>query len=245
MIALLSFAALIVLILLLLIFGAARLHVVYSGDVRVIASLLGIRFTVFSDKKSAKKKSLVKCRNPQKALKKEQRLLEKQKKKQEKQAQKRKLKATKKKKKTTKTASGEVVEPNLVEKIEMVSVLLRELYTETHGKLRVRVKALHISVGTDDAAKTAILYGLVLQSVSCLLGWIDTTFTRLRHKDGELSVTADYTSGKCRANLHIVCSISLLRGIIVVLRLLSAKDREEKIALEKAKERLAANSKVA
>ena len=151
-----------------------------------------------------------------------------------------KLKADKKKKKKQAAQKkGNVVKTNLAEKIEMVLELLKEMHAQTNGKLRIRVKALHISVGTDDAAKTAILYGVVLQSVSCLIGWIDTNFNRLRHKDGEMSVTTDYVSGKCHANVHIVCGVPLIRGLKIALHMLYIKDQQERIAQKKAKKRLA------
>lgn len=235
-IVLLSFAALIVLTLLLLFLGVAKLHVVFDGEVKVIASVLGIRFRIFPAKKDKKKKPLVECRNPKRALKKEQKLAAKQKKK----AKKQQLKSDKKKKKKQAVKKkSNVVKTNLAEKIDMVLELLKELHSQTNGKLRIRVKALHISVGTDDAAKTAILYGVVLQSVSCLIGWIDTSFNRLKHKDGEMSVTADYISGKCHANVHIVCGVTLIRGLKIALHMLYVKDQQERIAQKKAKKRLA------
>ena len=238
MIVLLSFVALIVLTLLLLIFGVAKLHVVFDGEVKVIASVLGIRFRIFPAKKEEKEKPLVECRDPKKALNRECRILAKQQKKERQQ----RLKAEKKKKKEQAAQKkGKVVQTNPAEKVEMILAILRELYEQTNGKIRIRVKALHISVGTDDAAKTAILYGVVLQSVSCLVGWIDTVFNHLEHKDGEMSVTTDYVSGQCHANIHIVGRVSLLRGLRIALHMLSVKEQQERIAQKKAKKRLAQN----
>ncbi len=233
MITLLAIVAFIALIFLLLLFGVAKIHVMLNGEVKVVASVFGIRFTLLPGKKKARKQELVECRSPEKALKKERKILAKQKK----EEQKKRRKA--KKKKADRGSTAAAIQTNLPEKLDMVSALLKELYAQTNGKIRIRVKALHISVGTDDAAKTALLYGVVLQSVSCLVGWIDTSFNRLRHRDGEMSVTADYLSGKCHANIDIVCGISLLRGVIILLRMLSAKEKQERIALKKARKRLA------
>lgn len=233
MITLLSVVAFIALIFLLLLLGVAKVHVMLDGEVKVVASVFGIRFTLFPSEKTTKKKALVECKNPEKALKKERKLLAKQ------QAKERKKRQKAKKEKAAKSRTGTAIQTNLPEKLDMVLALLKELYAQTHGKIRIRVKALHISVGTDDAAKTALLYGVVLQSVSCLVGWLDTSFNRLRHRDGEMSVTADYLSGKCHANIDIVCGISLLRGVIILLRMLSEKEKQERIALKKAKKRLA------
>lgn len=233
MITLLSLVAFLALLVLLLLLGVAKIHVVLDSEVKVVASVFGIRFTLFPSKKEARKQAPVECRNPEKTLRKERKLLAKQQKKE----QKKRRKA--KKEKASRGRTGMAVQTNLPEKLDMVLALLKELYAQTNGKIRIRVKAFHISVGTDDAAKTALLYGVVLQSVSCLVGWLDTSFNRLRHKDGEMSVTADYLSGKCHASIDIVCGVSLLRGCIILVRMLSAKEKQERIALKKAKKRLA------
>ena len=52
--------------------------------------------------------------------------------------------------------------------------------------------ALRISCGGEDAAKTAIKFGLVNMAVGNALGWLDTFFT-LKTPD-DISVTADFQS---------------------------------------------------
>ena len=124
--------------------------------------------------------------------------------------------------------------PNLKEKLEMILALLQLLYRETGGKLRLRVRRLHLWVGTDDAAKTAILYGAVLQSATYLLQWIDTHLLRIDRRDGAMTVEPDFVSGKCHADIDLTCSIRLYTALVIGVRMLLAFQREKATAMRKA-----------
>ena len=66
-------AGLLLLIVMAFLFGRARIRIVCRDKLTVRASILGIRFTLYPDKKEKpeEKKSLKKCRNPHRALQRE------------------------------------------------------------------------------------------------------------------------------------------------------------------------------
>ena len=66
--------------------------------------------------------------------------------------------------------------------------------------------ALRVSCGGEDAAKTAIKFGLVNMAVGNALGWLDTFFT-LKTPD-DISVTADFQSEETKIDCY--CEISLV-----------------------------------
>lgn len=66
--------------------------------------------------------------------------------------------------------------------------------------------ALRISVGGEDAAKTAIKFGLVNMAVGNALGWLDTVFT-LKTPD-DINITADFQSEETKIDCY--CEISLV-----------------------------------
>ncbi len=66
--------------------------------------------------------------------------------------------------------------------------------------------ALRISCGGEDAAKTAIKFGLVNLAVGNALGWLDTFFT-LKTPD-DINVTADFQSEETKIDCY--CEISLV-----------------------------------
>lgn len=66
--------------------------------------------------------------------------------------------------------------------------------------------ALRISVGGEDAAKTAIKFGLVNLAVGNALGWLDTFFTL--KKPDDINITADFQSEETKIDCY--CEISLV-----------------------------------
>ena len=66
--------------------------------------------------------------------------------------------------------------------------------------------AVRISVGGEDAAKTAIKFGLVNMAVGNALGWLDTAFTL--KKPDDINITADFQSEETKIDCY--CEISLV-----------------------------------
>lgn len=224
---------LLLLLLLLLLLGHARVRIRCPGKaLRVTLSVCGIPFTLLSDaeKEIPDPKDL---EHPEALLRRERRRQRRA----EKRAEKKRLRAREKaakKAEQKRTQRNDQPSPNLKEKLEMILALLQLLYRETGGKLRLRVRRLHLWVGTDDAAKTAILYGAVLQSATYLLQWIDTHLLRIDRREGAMTVEPDFVSGKCHADIDLTCSIRLYTALVIGVRMLLAFQREKATAMRKA-----------
>ena len=120
-------------------------------------------------------------------------------------------------------------EPSLIEKIGAIRRLLVPL--AQHGIKRVRIVAdrVRIVVSSDDAAKTAILYGAITAATASLFELLNQ-FKRVdRHKNSELSVIADFTSGECSVDIDILLSLRLWQLIEILLKafIAYAKSKEE------------------
>ena len=224
---------LLLLLLLLLLLGHARVRIRCPGKaLRVTLSVCGLPFTLLSDaeKEIPDPKDL---EHPEALLRRERRRQRRA----EKRAEKKRLRAKEKAAKRAeqkRTQRNDQPSPNLKEKLEMILALLQLLYRETGGKLRLRVRRLHLWVGTDDAAKTAILYGVVLQSATYLLQWIDTHLLRIDRREGAMTVEPDFVSGKCHADIDLTCSIRLYTALVIGVRMLLAFQREKAAAARKA-----------
>ena len=121
----------------------------------------------------------------------------------------------------------------------MILALLQKLYAQTQGKLTLKVKRMHLFVGTEDAAQTALLYAVILQSATFLLQWIQTHFMRIKRREGAMIIQPDYTSGKTHADIDIICSIRLIRAVKLGLSMLFAYQKEKSLANRRAKRRVA------
>lgn len=130
-------------------------------------------------------------------------------------------KKEKKSKKKTEEAAEEKTEDEKPEekkpkkKISLADIFeILKLVLDSLGKPLKRILkrtifahlALRISVGGEDAAKTAIKFGLVNLAVGNALGWLDTVFT-LKTPD-DINITADFQSEETKIDCY--CEISLV-----------------------------------
>ena len=116
----------------------------------------------------------------------------------------------------------------------MVLALAKKFYHTTHGKVRIRVNKLHIRVAADEAAHTALLYGVVIQIVSTILNYVDQYYAVLEHKEGDISVNPDYSSSESSAEIDIAITAKVWRTIIMIVKMVDAYDAEKKNAYRKA-----------
>lgn len=235
------FFGLILLLVLLLILGKAKIRIVCREKLRVVASVLGIRYTLISDKdpEAKKPRDLTRCLNPDRALRRELRRQRRESAK----AWKKQLKAQRKaaqkaeKKQLQKQNAKSVPAPNIKEKLEMIFALLKQLYRNTNGKFRLHIRRMHIRVASDNAADTAVLYGIIMASTSCILQWLQDHFIPILRKEGSMQIQADYLSEKPQVDIDMTCSIRLYRALGIVIRMMIAYGREKRLSYQKANRR--------
>jgi hypothetical protein len=211
-----------------------RIAIVYKDDVSLTAHVLCFRIRLFPRKKKVNYKHY----SPQKA----ERIAAR---KARKEAKKAERKAAKKAKREAQHAlpPEKQKEATLPEKIALVRALAAALIRKTGKHLRLRAAKLHLRVATGDAAKTAILYGAVCQSLSYLLALLDRV-TRLKATEPDVAVSADYLSEKCEADVHLIFSLRLIGAIAILFSVALAflRTKSEQRATRKQKEKSAAKA---
>ena len=228
--------AILVSAVLIFFFGNAKIRVISKDQIRVVASICGIPFTIYPEKKDAPKKprNLARCRNPEAVLRRELKRQQRAKEKAERKKQKAAKRAAKRAEKKIGIPQKYCPVPNLKENLEMVLALLKKFYYKTRGKIKIKVNKLHIRVSTDDAAHTAILYGVVAQLVYRIVVYVEENYTALQRRDGDLLVEPDYASSECSADIDVVLSAKIWRAIFIFIDMSNAYDAEKKIAYRKA-----------
>lgn len=157
------------------------------------------------------------------------RIIRKKEKKAEKRRRKAEKKAAKKAKKKAKAEekakrSGKVLVKkkrslsDIVEIVELVGELLTVFVKRFAKHLRIKVARLHITVASDDAAKTACMYGAVSQGVAYILELLDRV-TNLKYKsDSDVYVAVDFSAQKPSADIEISFSMSVGQLLDILLR---------------------------
>ena len=195
----------ILLLLLALLLLRIKLCITYREDVALTARALGIRVRLFPRRKKIKWRRY----SPKKAKK----ISDKKEKKQlTKLAKKEKKKARRKAK--PKLPFRQRLQ-TINDKVRFVRVLLAAVIRKTHRHLRLQTARLHIRVASDDAAKTAILYGAVCQSVAYLLAALDSV-TKLKSTTTQVSVEPDFLSERSSADVKIVLSVRVFGALMIL-----------------------------
>ena len=130
--------------------------------------------------------------------------------KEQKKEKKKEVKGTKKQSEKKKEAEKE---QKAEEKSALVSDLwqMRSLILHTVGffihRIRTEVAMIRVTVGSEDAAKSALLYGAASQFAVYILEILRAQ-TKLK-REGEVSIGVDFTSEKTSANIDIRFSIRI------------------------------------
>lgn len=131
-----------------------------------------------------------------------------------------------KKQKSKKSAKPEKKEKQSIEDIVALVKLLIEIAKKVLEKtwryIRIKIERYDITVGTDDAAKTALIYGGVSQATSYLFTLLDETAHFRVKRKAPVNVGVDFLSAETRANVQMdfclrlwhIISIGLGAGII-------------------------------
>lgn len=127
-----------------------------------------------------------------------------------------KRKAKPKKQKQKEAPKAKEKQP-LSESISFIAELVKYLLAKFFGHLRIDVTEIRIAVGSDDAARTAIMFGIINQAAAALLDILGSITNVKKSRKNEISVYADFTSDKIRADMNIGFSLCVWHALSIAL----------------------------
>ena len=222
--------------LLILFFGRAKIRIVYREKPKVVLSILGFRKVLFPTKEEQEQKGLAVCTDPDAVLAEEIRQARIARKKLRR-AQKKKDKKVLKKTVAADPTAAVAESPNLLENLSCIFAVIRDVNYRTNGKLYFRVNRFRITVASDDAAKTALLYGAVVQSAAYIFQWIESHFNHLHRKPGAMEILPDYTAKSFSAEVDFSCSLTLIRALIIYVSAMARYELKKSEVLAKRKKK--------
>ena len=194
----------------------AEVVITYASEFALSVRILGIPIQLVPSKKKKVKLSDYSPRKRAKYEEKQRRLAaEKAKKKAEKKAKK---EAEKAKRKADRASGKRKNKKPLSEIIEMIADLIKIAFSRFGKHFRIRIARLHIAVGSEDAAKTAILYGTISQAVCYLAAILDSTNTLRNPQKSDIDIHADYLSEKMTVDIEIGFSMKVWQLFDILLR---------------------------
>lgn len=223
-------AALIVIgVLALLIAGIlllrATVTIKYIDEFALTVKVLFLNLRILPAKKKEINPDDYSPRKFRRMIRKKEKLAEKRRKKAEKKAAKKAAKKAKKAALEEKAKrSGKALTKkkrdlsDIVEIVGLVGELLEVFFRRFARHLQIKVARLHITVASDEAAKTACMYGAVSQGVAYILELLGRVTNLKYSPDADVYVAVDFTAEKPSADLEISFSLSVWQLLDVILR---------------------------
>ena len=113
--------------------------------------------------------------------------------------------------------------------IERITRLLGRIFDRLPGILTLRTRRVLVTVSTDDAAKTALLYGAVSAALAGLIEFLDRSVARVKTKGRDVvDVRADFLSGKTKADVDLVLSARVSGALRILFLFLTSGNAQKK-----------------
>lgn len=209
------------LIVFLILFLKIKIIIEYKDEVALTVCIYGIPIRILPIKKrrvkpmSAKKAAQIRERRrkiaEQKARKKAERAKKKAEKKRKAAEKKKRLRASPKERRKEKRRKQLKKErrATLEENLDLIKSILSFFFSRLFGHLRIDVTRIRIIIGSDEASKTAITYGIAVQSVAYILALLDKVSSVHGLKSRDVVVDADFLSEETKVDIKIAFSIRL------------------------------------
>lgn len=194
-----------IILLVLLMFLKLRLCLTYENDFSVKIKVLFFNISLLPrsvKKPNPKKYSL-------KALQKKQNKLNKKK--------------TKKQSAESSEATAQESPSNnksskIKEILEIIKIILENVMSPFGRYLKVEIIKMHITVGTDDPAKTALIYGGICQLTSYIVELLSNLTNVDVKKQNSIIVNPDFLEGKTDAKINITLGLRVWHGLSLALK---------------------------
>ena len=208
-----------VLLLLILLITMLRVHLIIEADTsaRVYIKLLFIKIRLYPKEK---KELNLKDYSPKRIAKRARKMKKKAEVKLKKEAKKSKRNKKKQEQGNTSEKSSKRQKLSLAETTEIVALVLeltKTFFRKFGQRLRLDLTKIHINVGSEDAAKTALTYGAICSGVSCLCEFLDSMFTVRSHCERDIIVNADFLSEATNLDITINVSLRVWEAIDIAL----------------------------
>lgn len=83
----------------------------------------------------------------------------------------------------------------------------------------IEIKKIYIKVASDDAAKTALMYGAISQSVEYIYAFLDNNIKKIKFKKRDsMMITADFVTGNPDFFLDVTCKLRIWQFLLITIK---------------------------
>ena len=115
------------------------------------------------------------------------------------------------KKKKEKAPKEKNEKTDILSLITLLKKIVIDIMKKTKRFLRIRVSGFDITIATEEAGKTAVLYGAVGGVADMIFGLFENAFDFKFTKDAKTGIRTDFPSDKTKADIDIDFSINIMQ----------------------------------
>lgn len=98
--------------------------------------------------------------------------------------------------------------------------LVGGFYEKFRHKVTIKIRVLEMKVGAEDAARCAILYGVISQAFAYVIEFLDGCFRLTGEDQKNIRISPDFTAPTCTFRTDLLLTIPIFRAIPLVARFL-------------------------
>lgn len=117
----------------------------------------------------------------------------------------------KKKEKAPKEKKEKNEKTDILSLITLLKKIVIDIMKKIKRFLRIRVSDFDITIATEEAGKTAVLYGAVGGVADMIFGLFENAFDFKFTKDAKIGIRTDFLSDKTKADIDIDFSINIMQ----------------------------------
>lgn len=190
-------------LIIFVLFLKVRLCLIFENDLVVRIKILLFNIDLFPKK--------------QKKLKPSDYSLKKLERKQKKLAKKQKKKQPQEKIEPQPTAKPAKAE-KIKDVLDIVKIVLENVMSPFGKYLKVEIIKLYVRIGTDDAARTALVYGLVSQTASYIIGLLSHLTNVDIKKKNSINISPDFLSETSEAAINITLGLRGWHALVLATK---------------------------
>ncbi len=116
---------------------------------------------------------------------------------------------------------------DIIDVISYISGVVKSILGEFVRYAKLKFCKVKISIGTDDAATTALSYGFISSGIYTALEFLDS-FLAVKKQYKNIGVVANFTSTDCHIDLKIILKLKIIHLVLAALHILPSLSRTEK-----------------
>lgn len=107
--------------------------------------------------------------------------------------------------------------PELGEQLDRLRLWLPPILQALERHTVLRTNRIHVTVGSEDAAKTAVLYGAISQGIAYLCELVDT-YVPVKRGHGSIRVRADFAAETTVADIKLTLSVRAAAALHILFK---------------------------